>query len=118
MIQKGLVSETLLDNIIRAAAIFKEEGDEIAILQINDRFASTLGLAPGEGETGRFMERLDGASEQAFRTLLDQANAHALGGSEGVVRYTLPDGSKAELNMRVFLLYTLDNHRLYLSTIG
>ena len=52
MIQKGLVSETLLDNIIRAAAIFKEEGDAL------------------------------------------------------------------ELNLRVFLLYTLDNHRLYLATVG
>ena len=62
MIQKGLVSETLLDNIIRAAAIFKEEGDEISILQINEQFAAMLGLSAHDGETGRFLEHLDGDS--------------------------------------------------------
>jgi EAL domain-containing protein (putative c-di-GMP-specific phosphodiesterase class I) len=55
MIQKGLVSETLLDNIIRAAAIFKEEGDGISILQINEQFAAMLGLSAHDGETGRFL---------------------------------------------------------------
>ena len=49
---------------------------------------------------------------------MDQANTHALGGSEGVVRYIRADGDAMALNMRVFLLYTLDNHRLYLTTIS
>ena len=118
MIRKGLVSETLLDNIIRAAAIFREEGDEIAILQINEQFAAMLGLSAHDGETGRFLEHLDGTSRQAFRELLRQANTHPLGGSEGAVSYLQPDGNALALSMRVFLLYTLDNHRLYLATVG
>ena len=118
MIQKGLVSETLLDNIIRAAAIFKEEGDEITILQINEQFAALLGLSVHDGETGRFMDHLDGDSRRALKGLLDQANTHALGGSEGTIQYRHPDGSATALKLRVFLLYTLDNHRLFLSTIG
>ena len=118
MIQKGLVSESLLDNIIRAAAIFREEGDEITLVQINDHFASLLGLTAPDAETGRCLKHLDEASRRALRELLDQANTHALGGSEGAIRYLRPDGQAVELNLRVFLLYTLDNHRLYLSTIG
>jgi len=118
MIQKGLVSDTLLDNIIRAAAILREEGEEISILQINDRFAALLGLSAGGEAAIRFMARLDDASRQTFNGMLAHANAHALGGSEGTVRYTRPDGSAVDLGMRIFLLYTLDNHRLYLATIG
>ncbi|MBR0368236.1 MAG: hypothetical protein IJH86_07595 [Clostridia bacterium] len=112
MIRKGLVSETLLDNIIRAAAIFREEGSCITVVQINDRYASLLGI----DNEARFMEHLDEASRQKFRELLDKANMHALGGSEGIIHYIRKDGSAIALNMRVFLLYTLDNHRLYLVT--
>jgi len=118
MIQKGLVSETLLDNIIRAAAVFKEENGEITILQINSQFASMLGLSAHDGETSRFMEHLDGDSLMELRRLLEQANTHALGGSAGVIRYRQPDGSALPMDMRVFLLYTLGSHRLYLATIG
>lgn len=112
MIRKGLVSETLLDNIIRAAAIFREEGNCITVVQINDRYASLLGVDNEE----RFMEHLDEESRHKFRKLLDKANTHALGGSEGIIHYIRKDGSAVALNMRVFLLYTLDNHRLYLVT--
>lgn len=118
MIQKGLVSETLLDNILRAAAIFKEEDGEISVLQINNQYAATLGIGPHDAETTRFVERLDAPSLQTFRRLLSQANAHALGGSEGVLCYIRPDSGEIALNMRVFLLYTLENRRLYLSMIG
>ena len=77
-----------------------------------------LGLSAHDGETGRFLEHLDEACRQAFRELLRQANTHPLGGSEGMVRYLQSDGNALELNLRVFLLYTLDNHRLYLATVG
>ena len=118
MIQKGLVSETLLDNIIRAAAILKREEDDVSIVQTNSQFAQTLGHASEDEACGCFVDRLDESSRRALYELMDQANTHALGGSEGVVRYIRADGDAMALNMRVFLLYTLDNHRLYLTTIS
>ena len=118
MIRKGLVSETLLDNILRAAAIFKEEGEDISLIQINNQYAALLGMKPGDAYTGRFVDHLDTESVESFRDLLSRASAHTLGGSEGVVHYQRSDGSRVTLNMRVFMLYTLDNHRLYLSMVG
>ena len=118
MIQKGLVSETLLDNIIRAAAILKREKDDVSIIQTNSQFAQTLGHASEDEACGCFADRLDESSRRALYDLMDQANTHALGGIEGVVRYIRADGDAIALNMRVFLLYTLDNHRLYLTTIS
>ena len=118
MIRKGLVSEPLLDNLLRAAAIFKEEDEDISLIQINNQYAALLGMKPGDAETGRFVDHLDNASLETFRDLLSRANAHALGGSEGVVHYQKSDGSRVTLNMRVFMLYILDNHRLYLSMVG
>ena len=118
MIRQGLVSESLLDNIIRAAAIYRVEGDEISIVQINDMGASILGFAPGKEKTRSFAAHLEPGELEAFRAMLKHASTHALNGSEGCVRFTRPDGAVAALNMRVFLLYTFENHSLYLSTIG
>jgi len=118
MIRKGLVSESLLDNIIRAAAIFKEEADAISIIQVNDRYAEILGLSAADASVNGFMDHLDEPSRQRFRELLDRANTHTLDGSEGQIHYIQGDGKVICLNMRVFMLYTLDNHRLYLSMIG
>lgn len=118
MIQRGLVSETLLDNIIRAAAIFKVEGEDVSIVQINDLYASLLGIKTSDAGMERFTERLDAEALQAFRALLSRASTHTLDGSEGIVPFRRPDGARVALNMRLFLLYTFENHRLYLSTIG
>lgn len=118
MIRKGLVSESLLDNIIRAAAIFREEGDEVSIVQFNDQCAEILGVKSNDNTEDFFMDRLDEPSRQGFRELMHRANTHTLSGSEGTVNYQREDGASVALNMRVFLLYTLDDHRLYLSMIG
>ncbi len=114
MIRQGLVSETLLDNIIRAAAIYKVEGDTVSIIQINDLYTSRLGLSEKDGD---IMEMLEDAERTNFMALLQRANIHTLNGSEGLIRYRRKDGTTLPLNTRVFLLYSLDNHRLYLSTI-
>ena len=53
-----------------------------------------------------------------FRELLAQAATHHSGGSEGTVNFKRADGTVVPLTMRVFLLYTFDKHRLYLSMMG
>lgn len=118
MIKEGLVSETLLENIIRAAAIYKEENGQLSIVQLNDQYAAATGITANEEDMKHFTERLDDREVQKLNVLLEKANAHPLGGSEGPIRFCKSDGSVAELNMRVFLLYSFDNHRIYLSTMG
>ena len=116
MIKEGLVSDTLLENIIRAAAIFKEEDGTVSIMQLNDAYADMVGLCSDEEAMTRFSERLDPAELEKLLDLFERANTHPLGGSEGAVRFGGADAP--ELSMRVFLLYSLENHRLYLSTVG
>ena len=118
MIREGLVSDTLLDNIIRATAIYKEEAGQISIVQLNDLYTSVTGIRPVEEEMNRFTDHLDQEAYEKLMSLFEQANAHALGGSEGNIHFSRDDGSAVELNMRVFLLYSYEDHRLYLSTMG
>lgn len=117
MIRKGMVSDALLDNILRAAAIYKEEASgRILLLQLNERYAQLTGLTAGESD--HLEARMAPEELQKMRTLLEEANHHLVGGSQGTVRFDQPDGSAVSVEMRVFLLYTLEGHRLFLSMIG
>ena len=118
MIKEGLVSETLLDNILRAAAIYKEEGGQISVVQMNEPYAALTGISPREEDMDRFADHLEERELEKLRGLMRQADTHALGGSEGTLRFRRADGETIEPNMRIFLLYSFDQHRIYLSAMG
>jgi PAS domain-containing protein len=117
MIREGLVSETLLNNIIRAAAVFRKDDDKLSIVQINEAYTGLTGIRAGD-ELKRFEKYLDDEQAEIFKDLLRMADSHPLGGSEGTIRFRKQSGETIELNMRVFLLYSLEDHRIYLSTMG
>ena len=116
MIREGLVSEALLDNILRAAAIYKVQDDAVSILQVNDAFSQATGIEPDDESMARFEERL--VDKQELVELLDRASTHSRGGSEGTVRFVKQDGTVTELSMRMFMLYAFEDHRIYLSSMG
>jgi len=118
VIQRGVVSESLLDNIIRATAVLKVEGDDVSLVQINELYASLLGIAPGSGEATAFTDFLDSENREILLSMLNHAKSHTFDGGTGMIRFNRSDGEAVELNMRLFLLYSFDNHRLYLSIIG
>ncbi len=118
MIRDGLVSETLLNNILRAAAIYKVRDGRITIVQINDSFSALTGISPEEEDTECFETHLDEEQSGKFRMLLTKADSHALGGAEGTIEFRRQDGELIVLKMRVFLLYYFQDHRIYLSTMG
>ena len=118
MIRDGLVSETLLENIIRAAAIYKEENERISIVQMNNQYSSLTGLPQDEKDMEHFTDHLEEADLQALKQILAKANTHPLEGSEGIIYFRRSDGQIVEMKMRIFLLYSFDTHRLYLSSMG
>lgn len=118
MIMDGLVSETLLDNILRAAAVYKEQNGVVSIVQLNKTYSDATGITLSEEIMENFSEHLEPEEREKLIALLRHADTHPLGGSEGTIRLKNPDGSVVERNMRVFLLYSLDDHKLYLSTMG
>ena len=118
MIKKGLVSETLLNNIIRAAAIYRLQDGKLTIVQSNDMFSELTGISVPPGEGYSLEASLEESQIRRFMELLSQADSHALGGSEGSILFCRRGGEEMELNMRVFLLYSCDNHRIYLSAMS
>lgn len=116
MIRDGLVSETLLNNILRAAAIYKLQDGKVSIVQINDSFSALTGISANEECMNCFESYLEEEELKKLHVLFGKADSHALGGSEGTILFRRPDGEQAALHMRVFLLYFYQDHRIYLST--
>ncbi|MBQ6384575.1 MAG: EAL domain-containing protein [Lachnospiraceae bacterium] len=118
IIREGMVSDTLLDNIIGPAAVYRESDDHFSIVQINDQYSELTGIAIDDYETmEQFVEKFHRGGEEEVATILRSADTHPLEGAEGIVSFRRTDGRLLKLRARVFMLYTCGGHRLYLSTI-
>ena len=116
MIRKGMLSDTLMDNILRAAAVLKEASGQITLLQVNGQYSYLTGLTASQGD--RFEDHMEPGELLKLKKLLEDANNHPVGGSQGTIRFLKPNGSAASVEMRVFLLYTLEEQRVFMSAIG
>ena len=110
MIRDGLVSETLLENILGAAAIYKISGDKVSIVQINQHYTKLTGIEPGDDEG--LKKFLTGVQIEGADNFLHNVDAHILEGLESSLKL-----NGEEIHARTFLLYTCDDHKLYLSTL-
>ena len=110
MIRDGLVSETLLENILGAAAIYKISGDKVSIIQINQHYTKLTGIEPGDDEG--FQKFLSNVHVEGADNFLHNVDSHLLEGFESNLEL-----NGEELHARTFLLYTCDDHKLYLSTL-
>ena len=118
IIREGMVSETLLDSIIGPAAVYRETAGGIELIQINDRYSELTGIGTDDRETmSRFVEHSHGGSREKVASVLHRANTHPFDGAESVIDFTRADGSTVNLAVRVFMLYSCEDHKLYLSTL-
>ncbi|MBQ9168199.1 MAG: EAL domain-containing protein [Oscillospiraceae bacterium] len=117
MIQDGMLSETLLDNIIGPAAIHKMQDGNITIVQVNDLYAQMTGIGQDdEEEMTDLMRCFSEESEHEVRRIFEGADVHPLEGSVGETDFIRKDGGIVRIRAKAFLLYTCEDHKLYLTT--
>lgn len=117
IVKQGMISETLLDNIIGPAAIIKEEGDDFVLLQMNENFHQIFGDGLNEGAdmAAVYNSRCMPVTGVALKTLVDKASRHPLDGIKWNQSLDI-DGNPLELEIHIFLLYSFDTHKMYLLT--
>ncbi len=117
LIHEGMLSETLLDNIIGPAAIYKETRDNISIVQMNHPYSELTGISENDEDSmGHFVMKFHHGNREKIRRILYGANEHPLEGHREDVDFERADGRAILLQARVFMLYACDDHRLYLAT--
>ncbi len=113
MVHSGVLSGSLLDNLIGPTAVLKREGGALTFMQVNDQYKALAGI----GRDMEGAERFVAQNEAFFTQALVKADRHPGDGAAGTVRCRLDD-AEASLSARMFVLYTCKDHTLYLMTIN
>ena len=109
MVHSGVLSGSLLDNLIGPTAVLKREGGRLAFMQVNEQYKALAGI-------GRDMDGADGFIDRNadfFTRALERADHHPGDGVSGTVHCI-----GADMGARIFMLYTCKDHSLYLMTIN
>ena len=111
MIGRGMLSETLLDNIIGASAVYRLEEGKLSLVQFNEQYRTLSGVNLA-GPPSAKADRILGENTDMLLQLFSLANRNPFEGVTGSIRVPWNDGQR-RMAIRVFLLYTGENYRLY-----
>ena len=111
MIGRGMLSETLLDNIIGASAVYRLEEGKLSLVQFNEQYRTLSGVDLA-GPPSAKADRILGENTDMLLQLFSLANRNPFEGVTGSIRVPWNDGQR-RMSIRVFLLYTGENYRLY-----
>ena len=108
MVHSGVLSGSLLDNLIGPAAVLLRREGQLSVMQMNDACRELL------GQTEQEREAFLNANRTELVSTLDQAVQNPGRGIRSAFR--MPE--RAALPGRVFLLYRCDDHTLYFAAFA
>ena len=118
MIREGMVSDTLLDNIIGPAAIFKEKDGSFFLEQINEQCTMLTGIEMDDPyQREHFLNQFLSTDETDIVSVIHGLATHPFDGSGGVLDFKKQNGEIIRMDVRTFLLYSGDEYKMYLSTL-
>ena len=118
MIREGMVSDTLLDNIIGPAAVYKEKNGVFTLEQINEPCSALTGIRISDPyHRDHFLEQFQTRNDTDIVSVIHGLDSHPFEGSGGVVDFKRMDGTTIVIDVRTFLLYSGDDYKMYLSTM-
>ena len=120
MVNNGTISNTLLDNIVGPAAVLKIKDDELSLVQVNEHFCNFVELDEGTSgeELDKYFNTYPEKQKEALLEAISKANSHPLDGDISNVYITKSDGTPMQVELRTFILYTCQDHHLYLVTLA
>ena len=113
MVHSGVLSGSLLDNLIGPTAVLKLEDGRLTFMQVNDQYKALADIGRDMEGAEAFIQR----NGTFFTQALAKADRHPGDGAAGEVKCAM-DGSEASVSARIFMLYTCKDHTLYLMTIN
>lgn len=114
LIGRGMLSDTLLDNIIGAAAVYKEADGARSLMQVNEQYRMLS--RKGDDDLSDTQDAVISENPEEIERLFREADKYPFEGATGQVTVH-PAGKPQMRGIRVFLLYSCDHYRLYFLTI-
>ena len=108
-LDRNMFSDVVLNNILGPVAFFSWHGDDVDIVRYNEQFQQETRLPNFSRHTKRIQRHVFPEDTPLFYSLLDQAVKDPLFGADGVVRFSLADGTVAQVRLHFYFLGT-DEH--------
>ena len=115
-----MMSETMLNNILGAVAIYDVCDDNIELVRVNEQYYRLMDMDSVNLEEQRrtiVYDVLEEDREKLF-DILSSARKNNYRGAQGVVRRILGDDSIAWIYIKVFFIREQDHHSLYYASLS
>lgn len=114
-LDENLFSDTMVNNIIGAAAFYDMHDNQIEITRVNEQYYKMSGSSSQEDAANckKIWNHVRDDDRQRLFAIFEQAYEETSNGSEGYIHYVRSDGIVLWVHMRVFFLRENDGHKLF-----
>lgn len=115
----NLFSDTMVNNILGAAAFYDMYENQIEITRVNEQYYRLAGIASGTDADyhKKIWNHVRDDDRAKLFTIFSQAYENPTAGAEGHIHYVRTDGKVLWVYLRVFFLREKDGHKLFYSSL-
>ena len=116
----GLISDTMLNNILGAVAIYDVCESNVEIVRVNEQYfqLTDTNLVNLEEKRKTIIYDVTEVDREIILELFRKAKQNIFKGAEGDVRRIRGDGSVVWVHMRIFFINTQDGHDLFYAALS
>lgn len=115
----NLFSETMLNNILGAAAFYDIYQNKIEITRINEQYLLMTGVSSGQDTdySKKLWDHIPDEDRQTLFGIFRRAHDNPVKGGQGYVHYLRADGRVLWIFLRIFFLREREGHQLFYGSL-
>ncbi|NLL78759.1 MAG: EAL domain-containing protein [Clostridiales bacterium] len=118
-LDSNLFSDTMVNNILGAAAFYDIYENKVEIVRVNDQYYQLTGIDASDKEKvgQRLWDYVQGEDRQAMLSIFDEAYENRVNGAQGYIHFRRTDGEMLWVYLRVFFLREREGHKIFYSSL-
>lgn len=115
----NLFSDTMVNNILGAAAFYDIYENQIEILRVNEQYYELAGISSSEQADydKKLWNHVRDDDRQKLFSIFEQAYENPTGGAQGYVHYLCADGNVLWVYLRLFFLREKEGHKTFYGSL-
>ena len=118
-LDENLFDDTMINNILGAAAFYDLHDNKIEILRVNNQYNQLVGELPEEddGDQKKMWEHVHDDDRTMFFSMFERAYSNPSEGAQGYVRLLQQGGAVIWVYVRLFFLREKEGHKIFYSSL-
>lgn len=118
-LDENLFNDTMINNILGAAAFYDLYEKKIEILRVNTQYYQLVGALSEEDDWAqeKLWEQVHDDDRMMFLSMFEHAYANPAEGAQGYIHLLRRDGTVIRVYVRLFFLREKDGHKIFYSSL-